>query len=57
MAPGEKREARFAFDPNRKYGHDFVEVRIEDQTDLHNSKLSVLGPATDPASWYAQDKR
>jgi arylsulfatase A-like enzyme len=47
----EQREARFGFDPAKKHGHNLVEVRIEDQKDLPNSKLTVLGPATDPATW------
>jgi hypothetical protein len=47
----EHREARFGFDPAKKHGHNLVEVRIEDQKDLPNSKLTVLGPATDPATW------
>jgi len=50
----EQREARFGFDPARKHGHNLVEVRIEDQTDLPNSNLTVLGPATDPATWRDQ---
>jgi Sulfatase len=50
----EQREARFAFDPAKKHGHNLVEVRIEDQKDLQNSKLTVLGPATDPATWRGQ---
>jgi Sulfatase len=51
IAEGERREARFGFDPREKHGHDLVEVRIEDQMDLPNSQLTVLGPATDPATW------
>jgi hypothetical protein len=46
-----RREARFAFDPTKKHGHDLVEIRIEDQKDLPNSPLTVLGPAADPATW------
>ncbi len=45
IAEGERREARFGFDPTEKHGHDLVEVRIEDQMDLPNSQLTVLGPA------------
>ncbi len=51
IGPRERREARFAFDPENKHGPGLIEVRIEDQTDLPHSKLSVLGPAADPASW------
>jgi hypothetical protein len=54
IRPEERREARFAFDPNEKHGPDLVEVRIEDQVNLPHSKLTVLGPATDPASWRDQ---
>lgn len=50
----EQREARFGFDPAEKHGHNLVEVRIEDQKNLPNSKLTVLGPATDPATWRGQ---
>jgi len=46
----EQREARFGFDPAKKHGHNLVEVRIEDQKDLPNSKLTVLGPAISPAT-------
>ena len=50
----EQREARFGFDPAKKHGHNLVEVRIEDQKDLPNSKLTVLGPAISPATWRGQ---
>ena len=30
IRPDEPREALFAFDPDRKYGHGFVEVRVDD---------------------------
>jgi hypothetical protein len=47
IRPDEPREARFAFDPTKKYGHKFVEVRIDDQTDRRRSPLTVIGPAVD----------
>jgi hypothetical protein len=50
----EPREALFGFDPVKKHGHDLVEVRIENQKDLPNSELTVLGPAADPATWRSQ---
>jgi arylsulfatase A-like enzyme len=50
----EQRETRFAFNPTKKHGHNLVEVRIEDQKNLQNSRLTVLGPATDPATWRGQ---
>ena len=50
----EPREALFGFDPTKKHGHDLVEVRIENQKDLPNSELTVLGPAADPATWRSQ---
>ena len=53
LEPGEPRDIRFGLDPSRKYGHNFLEVRIEDPTDLARSRLTVIGPATDPATWPA----
>ena len=55
LTPAERRHAVFGFDPNKKHGSNIVEVRIEDQSDLQNSKLTVLGPATDPATWRTAD--
>jgi hypothetical protein len=52
---GERRDVRIGFDPeDLTNGRNFVEVRIEDQMDLQNSELTVLGPATDPATWSPQ---
>jgi hypothetical protein len=51
LAPGAPRDVRFGLDPSRKYGHEFVEVRIEDPTNLARSPLTVVGPATDPRTW------
>ena len=56
LAPGAPRDIRFGLDPTRKYGHDFVEVRIEDPTNLARSKLTVLGPASDPSTWRSGSK-
>ena len=47
IRPDEPREALFAFDPTKKYGHAFVEVRIDDQTNRRRSPLTVIGPAVD----------
>ncbi|HSA80666.1 MAG TPA: hypothetical protein VLE23_07565, partial [Geminicoccaceae bacterium] len=54
IGPDERRDARFAFDPHKKHGHNLITIRIEDQTDLPHSRLTVLGPAADPASWRDQ---
>jgi hypothetical protein len=53
LPPGTPRDVRFGLDPARKYGHDFVEVRIDDPTDLDRSGLTVVGPASDPRTWPA----
>ena len=50
LEPGVPRDIRFGLDPSRKYGHDFLEVRIEDPTDLARSRLTVIGPASDPGA-------
>ena len=47
IRPDEPRDALFAFDPTKKYGHAFVKVRIDDQTDRRGSPLTILGPAVD----------
>ena len=47
------RAAAFGFDPEKKHGANLVQVRIEDQMDLKNSALTVLGPAADPRTWRA----
>ena len=55
LAPDERREARFGFDPDKRMdGPNIIEVHIEDPVDLAHSRLTVLGPATDPASWRAR---
>ena len=51
------REARFGFDPNKHLGPNVIEFRIEDQSDLRNSDLTVIGPATDPDLWRAELKK
>jgi Sulfatase len=50
------REARFGFDPNKHLGPNVIEFRIEDQSDLRNSDLTVIGPATDPDLWRPELK-
>lgn len=50
------REARFALDPNKHLGPNLMEVRIEDQTDLRHSELTVIGSATDPELWRPELK-
>ena len=52
----EPREARFALDPNKHIGPNLMEVRIEDQRDLRNSNLTVIGPANDPDLWRPELK-
>lgn len=47
----EPREARFGFDPTRAYGHDILEFRIDDPTNLATTDLTILGPAIDPGLW------
>ena len=53
----ERRDALFGLDPKKKHGPGIVEVRIEDPSDLQSSKLTVLGPATDPATWSTDGAR
>lgn len=44
----ERREARVGFDPeDLTNGRNFVEVRIEDQSDLPGSPLAVIGPVVE----------
>ena len=50
------REARFGFDPNKHLGPNVIEFRIENQSDLRNSDLTVIGPATDPDLWRPELK-
>jgi hypothetical protein len=50
------REARFGFDPDKHLGPNVIEFRIEDQSDLRNSDLTVIGPATDPDLWRPELK-
>lgn len=47
----DRREVRFAFDPNEPMGTNFVEVRIEKPEDLRRSPLTVIGPVLEPAHW------
>ena len=51
------REARVALDPWERYGDKLIELKIEDQTDLIRSGLSVLGPATDARLWREEVRR
>ena len=51
LKQGERRELLFGLDPTNKWRHDFVEIRIDDPMDLQRSEFSVIGPATDPATW------
>jgi hypothetical protein len=48
---GAPREARFGFDPAKRHGSQIVEVRVDDPTRPARSPLTVIGPATDPATW------
>lgn len=44
----ERREARVGFDPeDLTNGRNFVEVRIEDQSDLPRSPLTIIGPVVE----------
>ena len=51
IQPQEPRMARFGLDPDEKHGAGIVEVQVEQPTDLKRSGLTVLGPATSPATW------
>jgi Sulfatase len=52
LAPDERRPARFGFDPDKMMnGPNIVEVQIDDPSNPWHSKLTVLGPATDPGTW------
>jgi hypothetical protein len=51
------REARFALDPKHWYGPNLIEVRIDDPSDLVTSKLTVVGPPTDPTLWREEIRR
>jgi hypothetical protein len=51
LPPDAPRDVRFGLDPSKKYGHNFIEVRVEDPTDLERSRLTVVGPASDPRVW------
>ena len=46
----EPREARFATDPDRRYGLDLIELRLDDPSDPEHSTLTVLGPLTNAES-------
>ena len=50
----EPREARFGFDPNKPYGPNIVEFRIDDPTRPASSAITVIGPATDRDLWRAE---
>lgn len=56
LDPDEPREARFGFDPDKHLGPNVIEIRIENQSDLRNSDLTLIGPATDPDLWRAELK-
>ena len=40
LAPGAPRDVRFGLDPTRKYGHEFVEVRIDDPSQPRGARRS-----------------
>ncbi len=55
LAPDERRAARFGFDPDKMMnGPNIIEVEIADPANPWHSRLTVLGPATDPATWRAR---
>ena len=55
IRPGERRVARFGFDPDKLMnGPNIIEVQIDDPSNPMRSKLTVLGPATDPRTWLAR---
>jgi arylsulfatase A-like enzyme len=58
IKPDERRVARFGFDPDKLMnGPNIIEVQIDDPSNLAHSKLTVLGPATDPSTWLARSPR
>jgi len=56
-AAASPREARFALDPEGRYGPNLIEVRIDDPGDLVTSNLTVIGPPTDPTLWREEVRR
>jgi len=56
-AAASPREARFALDPEGRYGSNLIEVRIDDPGDLVTSNLTVIGPPTDPTLWREEVRR
>jgi hypothetical protein len=51
------REARFALDPEGRYGPNLIEIRIDDPSDLVTSNLTVIGPPIDPTLWRGEIRR
>ncbi len=47
----DRREVRFAFDPDEISGANLIEVRIETPDDLQRSPLTVVGPVRERVHW------
>jgi hypothetical protein len=55
IKPDERRPARFGFDPDKLMnGPNVVQVQVDDPSNLAQSSLTVLGPASDPQTWRNQ---
>ncbi|MEM8950374.1 MAG: sulfatase-like hydrolase/transferase [Pseudomonadota bacterium] len=44
-------DVRISFDPEERWGDDYIDVRIDTPDDLARSKLTVVGPTLEPDHW------
>lgn len=47
----EQRDVRVSLDPKERWGDDYIDVRIENPSDLARSTLTVIGKTIEPANW------
>ncbi len=47
----DQRDVRISFDPEERWGDNYMDVRIETPSDLSRSSLTVVGPTLEPAHW------
>ena len=47
----DQRDIRISFDPQERWGDDYVDVRIETPSELSRSPLTIIGPTLEPAHW------
>ena len=47
----DERDIRISFDPEERWGDDYIDVRIETPNDLSRSPLTIVGPTLEPAHW------